>query len=254
MKEYVDQKYLALLELYHLHTFEALWSLELDSVDNPNRDRGGWSSVCRLTLTDKNGVDEAFFIKRQCNHLSRTWRHPWGEPTFAREFQNIEIYWRLGLPTLDVVYFAWRRTREGPTAILVTRALNEYQPLSELCNFWENLTEEDRRFILTNVGSLIGKLHQQRLTHHCLYPNHIFVGLARQIPIRFIDLEKTRFQWLRKREAISDMESFLRRIRTWSLEEKYLMMQYYLLANPIFSSPEEFSNLLELRRLDKAAR
>jgi len=53
----------------------------------PNTGRGGWSSVFRLELGDT-----AYYLKRQSNYLTHSLRHPFGEPTFACEFRNIQRY------------------------------------------------------------------------------------------------------------------------------------------------------------------
>ena len=81
-----------LLQRNRLDSFDALWALQLDAVDEPNTERGGWSSVYRLDLGD------SAYLKRQSNHLTRSLRHPLGEPTFAREFRNIERYRALAFP------------------------------------------------------------------------------------------------------------------------------------------------------------
>ncbi|MBT8420815.1 MAG: lipopolysaccharide kinase InaA family protein [Gammaproteobacteria bacterium] len=254
MTDYIDKKYLGLLERHHLHAFDALWSLDLERVDVPNTGRGGWSTVFRLTLADESGVNKTFFIKRQCNYLCRPWHHPLGEPTFAREFRNIRTYETFGLPTAGVVYFAQRKSPEGPKAILITRALENYLPLNRFLGSWKDLDAGDRRFILTEIGSLIGRLHRCGLTHRSLFPKHIFIGLKQEVPVRLIDLEQARTRWLRKRDFVSEMTEILGRVALWSSEERHLIIQYYLMENPIFSSIEQFLGLVELRIARKAAR
>src|SRR3990167_8002126 len=101
MSAFIAAQDRALLEHHGLASFEALWALKLEAVDEPNTERGGWSSVYRLELGDA-----AFYLKRQSNHLTRTLRHPFGEPTFAREFRNIKRYTTLGIPALQAAFFA----------------------------------------------------------------------------------------------------------------------------------------------------
>lgn len=107
-----------LLQRNRLDSFDALWALQLDAVDEPNTERGGWSSVYRLDLGDS-----AYYLKRQSNHLTRSLRHPLGEPTFAREFRNIERYRALGIPALQAAFFAQQAVGGERQAILLTRAL-----------------------------------------------------------------------------------------------------------------------------------
>lgn len=81
MNDFIAQADRPTLERHGLASFDALWSVQLTAVDEPNVERGGWSSVFRLELDDS-----AFYLKRQSNHLTRTLAHPFGEPTFARSF------------------------------------------------------------------------------------------------------------------------------------------------------------------------
>ena len=73
-----------LLERHGLADFESLWEVQLEAVDEPNTGRGGWSSVFRMELEGSG-----FYLKRQSNYLTRTLHHPFGEPSFSREFRNI---------------------------------------------------------------------------------------------------------------------------------------------------------------------
>jgi len=107
-----------------LDNFEALWNLSLETVDEPNVDRGGWSSVCRLELPGG-----AYYLKRQVNHLTRSFYRPLGEPTFAREFRNITRCKERGVPVVEAAFHGERcgRNNEGANewrAILLTHALD----------------------------------------------------------------------------------------------------------------------------------
>lgn len=126
--------YSALLAHYGLGSFDALWELRLPYVDEPNRNRGGWSGVSRLELTDTDGQPALLYLKRQRNYLSRSLRHPFGEPTCAREFRAIQGFRRLGVATVEPVYFDQRSVRGERRALLVTRALEGYPPMSRPAN------------------------------------------------------------------------------------------------------------------------
>src|SRR5690554_2769556 len=80
----------AILRRHGLTSFAALWDLDAELVDEPNRARGGISRVSRLRLADEQGQEQVFYLKRQSNYLIRTLRHPLGQSTVAREFQNIK--------------------------------------------------------------------------------------------------------------------------------------------------------------------
>ena len=93
MNDFIAQADRPTLERHGLASFDALWSVQLTAVDEPNVERGGWSSVFRLELDDS-----AFYLKRQSNHLTRTLAHPFGEPTFARvsQYPSLCAAWRAG--------------------------------------------------------------------------------------------------------------------------------------------------------------
>ncbi len=104
MSDFIDPTIVDLLEQHQLNSFTALWNLELDAVDEPNTERGGWSSVAQLTLGERT-----FYLKRQINHMTRSLQKPLGEPTFAREMRNIQRYQQLEIPALRAAFFAQRK-------------------------------------------------------------------------------------------------------------------------------------------------
>ena len=94
--------------------FEILWGLDLRPLDAANESRGGVSTASLLELPTADGGNRRLVIKRQRNHQSRTWRHPFqGIPTLEKEFINIQRFARQGLATLDPVYYARRCDRHG---------------------------------------------------------------------------------------------------------------------------------------------
>ncbi|PTS85192.1 lipopolysaccharide kinase [Pseudomonas sp. HMWF032] len=214
----------ALLEHHGLASFEALWALKLEAVDEPNTERGGWSSVYRLELGDA-----AFYLKRQSNHLTRTLRHPLGEPTFAREFRNIQRYTALGIPALQAAFFAERKLPGEQRAVLLTRALDGWQDLDTWLPSWHALAEARRVAILKACGELARRLHQAGQMHGCFYPKHIFL---RETPVGFdaqlIDLEKTRPLLFGERDRIKDLEPLLRRASVWGAADIQIVLAAYL--------------------------
>jgi hypothetical protein len=143
MKDFIAEQDRALLERHGLADYDALWSLRLEAVDEPNTERGGWSSVYRLDLGEA-----AFYLKRQSNHLIRRLSCPLGEPTFSREFRNIQRYQRLGIPALQAAFFAQRRVAGERRALLLTRALDGWQDLEALLHGWQQHAEHERAAIL----------------------------------------------------------------------------------------------------------
>ncbi|MBU0903202.1 MAG: lipopolysaccharide kinase InaA family protein [Gammaproteobacteria bacterium] len=224
MSDFVAAEDRAVLENRKLASFEALWALQLEAVDEPNTERGGWSSVYRLEL---GGA--AFYLKRQSNHLARSLRHPLGEPTFAREFRNIQAYHRLGIPALQAAFFAERHLPGERRAILLTRALDGWRDLDDWLQGWSAAPAATRQAILRACGELARQLHGAGQMHGCFYPKHIFLKASGAgFTARLIDLEKTRPLLLGRRDRIKDLEPLLRRASVWNEAEVRDLLAAYL--------------------------
>ncbi|WBL60728.1 lipopolysaccharide kinase InaA family protein [Stutzerimonas stutzeri] len=207
MNDFIAQADRPTLERHGLASFDALWSVQLTAVDEPNVERGGWSSVFRLELDDS-----AFYLKRQSNHLTRTLARPFGEPTFAREFRNIRRYAQLGVPALQAGFFGQRKVGDEKRAILMTRALDGWTDLDGWLKRWPELNESGRQAIIGAVGVLARTLHQAGQMHGCFYPKHIFLREQDgHWQACLIDLEKTRPLLLGWRDRIKDLEPLVRR-------------------------------------------
>lgn len=247
MNDFIAAQDRALLEQHGLASFDALWALQLEAVDEPNTERGGWSSVYRLELGDR-----AYYLKRQSNHLTRSLWHPFGEPTFAREFRNIRRYAELGIPALQAAFFAERRLPGERRAILLTRALDGWKDLDHWLLQWGELDEIGRGGILRACGELAGRLHQAGQVHGCFYPKHIFLrAQGDAFDAQLIDLEKTRPLLLGRRDRIKDLEPLLRRARVWSEAEIRELLVAYLGDT---ADVDSWWRLLGTRQRNKEAR
>ncbi|WP_276488264.1 lipopolysaccharide kinase InaA family protein [Ectopseudomonas mendocina] len=247
MNDFIAAQDRALLEQHGLASFDALWALQLEAVDEPNTERGGWSSVYRLELGDR-----AYYLKRQSNHLTRSLWHPLGEPTFAREFRNIRRYAELGIPALQAAFFAERRLPGERRAILLTRALDGWSDLDHWLQCWGELDETGRGGILRACGELAGRLHQAGQVHGCFYPKHIFLrAQGDAFDAQLIDLEKTRPLLLGRRDRIKDLEPLLRRARVWSEAEIRELLVAYLGDT---ADVDSWWRLLGTRQRNKEAR
>lgn len=247
MKDFIATQDQVLLHRHGLADFDALWSLELAPVDEPNTSRGGWSSVYRLQLDDA-----AFYLKRQCDYLTRSLRRPFGEPTFAREFRNIERYRALGIPALQAAFFGERRVSGEHRAILLTRALDDWQDLDHWLQGWDQHPTGQRQGIVRACGELARGLHRAGQVHGCFYPKHIFLRAQSEcFEACLIDLEKTRPIWLGQRDRVKDLEPLLRRATAWSDTEVLAFLSAYL------DEPSEAGRWFEQltrRRRNKEAR
>ena len=250
MTDFIAEADRALLERNGLADFDALWAVQLEAVDEPNTSGGGWSSVFRMDLEGRG-----FYLKRQSNYLTRTLHSPLGEPTFAREFRNIQRYQQMGIPALEAVFFGERKVSGERRAVLLTRALDGWHDLDSLLEQWPQLTPAQQQAIVHECGLLARRVHAARQVHGCFYPKHIFLqadgaGYRAQL----IDLEKTRPLLLGQRDRVKDIEPLLRRAHAWGEAEVRALLAAYL-DQPMDSGlVDAWLARLNLRRNHKGAR
>lgn len=210
--DFVATDALDTLQRHQLDSFEALWEVGAELVDEPNRTRGGQSSVSRLTLNDANGRPQVFYLKRQSNYLIRHLRRPLGETTAAREFYNIGRFAQFGVPALDAACYAERRQGRERQALLLTRELDGYQPLDHWFARWPELSYRQQDALLIAAASLVALLHRRDIVHNCLYPKHIFLKPVEDgVGARFIDLEKSRAHLFSPWGRMRDLDALNRR-------------------------------------------
>ncbi|WP_407292909.1 lipopolysaccharide kinase InaA family protein [Stutzerimonas zhaodongensis] len=247
MSDFIAEADRSLLVSRGLANFDALWALQLQSVDEPNVERGGWSSVFRLDLGEAS-----FYLKRQSNHQTRSLARPFGEPTFAREFRNIRRYHKLGIPTLEATFFGRRRVGSEQRAVLMTRALDDWDDLESYLAQWHELDGLQRAAILRATGELANQLHRAGQMHGCFYPKHIFL---KQQPKGWraclIDLEKTRPLLLGRRDRVKDLEPLLRRASCWSQGDIDKLLAAYVRDDSEFNN---WALRLNSRRREKEMR
>ena len=250
MTDFIAPEDRPLLERHNLATFDALWNLELNAVDEPNTGRGGWSSVYRLELEGCG-----FYLKRQSNYLTRTLTKPLGEPTFAREFRNISRYRKLGVPALQAVFYGQRQVQGDTRAMLMTRALDGWADLDALLTQWPSLSPQDRHAVLVATGELARILHSAGQVHGCFYPKHIFLRpTASGYQAQLIDLEKTRPLLFGQRDRAKDLEPLLRRAPRWQAADIRVLLGAYLAQPEGSSEVDAWLRRLSRRRSHKENR
>lgn len=243
-----------LLASHGLDSFESLWELRLDAVDAPNTSRGGWSSVYRLDLADSDGRQHGYYLKRQDNHLTRSLSKPFGEPTFAREYRAIREYNRAKVPALEAVAFAQRRLAGRQCALLVTRALDDHEPLDHWLSRWNTLSWRQRSMLIGASAELVSKLHRTGRVHNCLYPKHIFLKLDDSgASARLIDLEKTRRAWFGRQDLVSDLATLSRRSAHPGTARKLRFLLAYLGKRGVDTQTRGWVRQIHERILRKAA-
>lgn len=225
LKEYIDDAWLPILRHNHLDSFEALWELDKDNwFEPPNYRRGGWSGVVRTSIALPDGQMAWVFIKRQENHFFRSWRNFFRPTaTFEREFRNILNFRKLGVPTLEPVYYCQKTVDGKVRAIVVTRELTGYRPFDAEC--YRPIKQVDkgrRRQLVTTVARTLRGMHDARLQHNCLYLKHIFVkeGPGDAVDARLIDLEKAKWRPIRSIITTRDLYSLSRGADGWSRTDR----------------------------------
>ncbi len=147
MVAFISPKWRQLLEFNRLLSFADIWKYRADWFEEPNNCRGGWSGVCQLELSDQAGNQLRVFLKRQENHVRRTWRHPLrGEPTFLREFEMLRYLQSCNVAMPAPVFFDSEMVEGKSRAILITEELVGYRPLDTVT---EELFAQQRPAIAT---------------------------------------------------------------------------------------------------------
>ncbi len=222
----------ALLVSNGLGDFEAIWHAKIEWFEEPNERRGGWSGVGRLTLKTSDGNDVHVFIKKQKNHSRQTFSHPiQGEPTFKREFNNLQFLNKHQFGAPIVIYYG--EDNVSKRAILVTIALAEYQPLNEFSEShyikWPGSKKAD---YLRTLAKSIRRFHSLGMVHRALYPKHIFVNVEQPSQIAVIDLEKARLTNLAWYRTYFDLAALFRHATWWSIENQLVFFKAYCIKSP----------------------
>lgn len=219
--DYVNSEWRQTLEANGMESFEQIWPVVGDAwFEPPNHARGGWSGVTRQALTMPNGDQVGIFVKRQENHVYRSWRHFFRPAaTLEREFRNCRRFRELGIPSMEPIYYAERKVDGKLRAILITRELEGYHSLDS-AEYWpiRQVARAERQRLIASLAGIIRQMHAHRFQHTCLYPKHLFVkkNPDGSLDARFIDLEKTRWLPFRRRIATRDLDSLQRHAEGWS--------------------------------------
>ncbi len=208
--EYISAAWRRTLLQNHAGSFAALWQLQQDNwFEAPNYRRGGWSGVCTTALNLDDASQTQVFIKRQENHVYRSWRHFFSQrPTFEREYRNIRLFNRYDIPTAGLLYYGQHLQQGKQQAMLMMQALQGYRPLGDAQTLiTAGMDRAARQRLFESVAAAMRRMHDHRFQHSCPYPKHIFV---KQQPdggfvTRFIDLEKARRRWSSKQAALKDL-------------------------------------------------
>jgi tRNA A-37 threonylcarbamoyl transferase component Bud32 len=194
---FMSPKWVGLFDAHQLNSFDALWNASFTEVDIPNKSKDGWSSVALMELADADGHTQRFYIKRQEAYNCFSFKAPIkGIPVFEREFGSIQRFENLDLPALTAVFFGKRLVADRPQAILITEALDNYQPMDEWLAGCEEGVSEQRKQLVVALGKAVATLHRKGLAHRALYSKHVFVKTDTDVidesALAYIDLETAR--------------------------------------------------------------
>ena len=245
------------LKANNLSEFNAFWSLKTDWFEEPNIRRGGWSGVIKIPLEQLNDTPVFIFIKRQENHMSRTWLHPIsGIATFQKEYDNIQLFHRYQIPTLELVYFGTRSYNGNRQAIIATQDLEGYFPLdvllptasSKVVKGWS-----DRQALLKATAKVLSQMHQHHLQHNSLYPKHIFAKpVGDSWDIKIIDLEKAKRRLFKNTAILRDLGTLRRHTLDWTTKEQVTFFKAYVNESRLSSKSKKLWYQIQDRVLSKS--
>ena len=199
--------------------FAYWWNVSGEWVEAPNERRDGWSGMMRALVDG-----DTFYVKRQRNHLCRTWAHPFGWPTASREWHYLERLGELGLGRPVPVFHGVRKTPDGLEAVLVTRELGGYQDLAAQ----QDLDAGKRQRLAEAIADTLAILHRARLQHSSLYDKHVMIRWEGDAPsVALIDLEKMRSRLTRGAASRHDLEQFKRRQKVFDENDWQVLRARY---------------------------
>ena len=233
MTDYLGEGWQTLLSKNNLATYGSLWRLKADWFEEPNIRRGGWSGVVKVSLKQTNDDPVFIFIKRQENHLSRTWRHPIkGVATFIKEYNNLRLFHKYDIPTPELVYFGARSNNGKPQAIIATKELVGYQSLNVLLHKSDSsmiIGSKHRQALFKETAKVLYHMHQHRLQHNSLHPKHIFAKpLGDNWDIRIIDLEKAKRRVFKHTASLRDLATLRRQMTELTDKEQITFFKAYV--------------------------
>lgn len=215
MNTWVDQGFANFLLEQGIKSFDDLWAAPMEIVEGGNyRDKVSQSEVSRW---------HHVYVKKQQHYTTRLSRWFMPKAVCAREYENIIAWQKLDIPTLEVLYF--HQEPRASRAILVTRGLDDFQPLDQWLQ--QNADLQLRAKIFARVAGLLADIHRKGWYHRCFYPKHVFVNLLNPEIIKVIDLEKACKQIHTQHRDLSEITSFYRRCQWLNPKEGLQFMKAY---------------------------
>ena len=199
--------------------FEALWRLDIEQVDKPNRKGRGWSEVGKIRLDLPDGNTAAVFIKRQENYTLHSLVFPVIKVmSFEREMKCFLKFLKHGIPVPEPIYFEKKRVGRDKRAVLIIKNLDGYENLTQYMKRMQQkgFSYETKKRVIASLATVIKRLHDCGYLHGALFGKHIFVKENEDysdVDVRLIDLEFVRWHPNRMHKDLSRLHSRLPALR-----------------------------------------
>ncbi len=213
-------------EQYTNLSFADWWQQQGDWVEEPNERRDGQSGVQYLHTQD----GKTLYSKRQCGHLSRSLRYPFGRPTVVREHLALEAYRAAGVQVPRLVFAGSRKQQGVWQGLLVTEELKGFISMDQW--YAENAPSVQGNAVhqqmLRELAKTLSLAHVAGWQHGCLYSKHVFIRVRDQdVEIALLDLEKARHR-LRHHAAVRhDLKQFYRHRGPMPEADWFALLRYY---------------------------
>ena len=213
-------------------SFEYLWNIQADHIDDVNRRKHGWSAVSCISL--KGEQDKRFFLKRQENYFSKNLRHPFrGELTLVNEHRILSFLQAHGVGTPTIAFFSSQYSANQARAILMTENLTDYHDLEYYLSHTDKFGVTERYQLIKSIALEVRKMHTAGVQSRSLYPKHIFIfkNQAEQAVLPFkiamIDLEKSRFMGFKPWGFLRDLITLNSRTDQVELKHRVYFFKAY---------------------------
>lgn len=195
-----------------LDEFTRWWDTQGEWVEPANQRRGEESGVQLLIPDDP--ARPLLYSKRQQGHIYRSLRYPFGRPTVLREIGAYRAIGQLGILTPKLVYADVRRHQRQWRALLITEALQGFVNLEDW--YAEQKPAALNKAMLSQLATMLARLHSARWQHGCCYPKHIFIRAVDNhtnepsVEAALLDLEKSRHRLRAHTASQRDMSQLAR--------------------------------------------
>lgn len=234
-QQWIAPEWETALKKADLLNIEALTTREFDWFEEPNRRRGGWSGVTRIVLNPEAAKEDqqAVFLKIQQNHFYRAANTFFTKKlTFQREFEVLQQLNKATDTIPELALFATWQVGSDVGAILVTRAMDDWYPLTDWLHGKKGLTAPDEPTFtkaLEAIAKGAREIHAAGWVHMCFSGKHLFVRPTDNGAFQScsIDLEKSRKHMNAAHRSRKDCSHFMRHVPGLSDQQKITFLKAY---------------------------